>query len=123
MVWREGAELCSGGKGQGTCPRAPCRSVCSRAQCKGQGEGICATAQCEVRVMCTTAQCRGWGYIHHGSVQGAVGAQWLSAGDTEGRVPWLSARVGDVRRGDVHHGSVQGVEDRGHVTWLSAREG
>lgn len=72
--------------------------MCPRAQCKGQGEGICATAQCKVRAMCTTAQCKGWGNIHHGLEQGGVGAQWLSAGDTEGHVPWLNVRAGDVCR-------------------------
>lgn len=102
----------AGGKGQGSCPGAQCGQVCTRAQCKGQGEGICATAQCKVRAMCTTAQCKGWGNIHHGSVQGAVGAQWLSAGDTEGYVPWLS-----VRARDVCHGSAQ---EWGCSPWLSA---
>lgn len=97
MAWREGVELYAraGGKRQGMCPRAGCRWwwVCTRAQCKGQGGAICAAAQCEVRAVCTTAQCKGGGGHSPWLSAGAVGAQWLSAGDQR----------------DVCHGSVRGL--------------
>lgn len=97
------------GRQAGNVPRGWLQAVVGLHQGSVQGTRRGCLCRSSVRGPCDVhyGSVRGMGGIHRGSVQGV----WVHNGSVQ------------VMQRDVCHGSVQGVEDRVHVTWLSAREG